>query len=67
MSTTDRVPNIFYNGCEVRMHTDNPAPMPSPRCTCSGPMLLYIPPGQHVHITCPMHGDTVLHGNPATL
>lgn len=32
------------------------------QCICRGPMLVYIPPGEHVHIQCPVHGDVVIRG-----
>ena len=48
-----------HPGCKVR---DFVPYLPDPRCICDGrPLLLYIPPGSHIH--CPVHG-TVLHGSP---
>ena len=30
-------------------------------CMCGKPLMLYIPPGEHVH-PCPVHPEVVLHG-----
>lgn len=39
-----------------------PKPEPfNPNCICNKPMLLYIPPGQHIH--CPVHPQHVIHGS----
>jgi len=35
-------------------------------CTCNKPLLLYIPPGHHVHMCCPVHGDYVIRGSDIT-
>lgn len=32
-------------------------PMRSGVCTCHGPWWVYIPAGQTMALTCPMHGD----------
>lgn len=34
------------------------------RCTCRQPLWVSIPPGQHIHIHCPLHGDQKLYGQP---
>jgi len=36
------------------------------RCVCHDPMSISIPPGQHIHIQCPQHGDVKLYGTGAT-
>lgn len=35
---------------------------PSQRCICREPMMICIPPGQHIHIHCPVHGDVKIYG-----
>lgn len=30
---------------------------------CNWPNMLFIPPGQHIHHTCPVRGEVVLYGN----
>ncbi len=36
----------------------------NPNCICNKPLLLYIPPGQHIH--CPVHPDVILRGSDIT-
>lgn len=43
-----------HPGCPV---PDMPDPWEMSQCTANKPMLLYIPPGQHVHIMCPVHPE----------
>lgn len=38
--------------------------IPSPACICNKPLMLYVPPGEHVHLNCPVHGDFVVSGGP---
>lgn len=49
-------------------HTPQPfkvvPPTNDPQCICSKPLLLYIPPGEHVH--CPVHPAHVIHGSNVT-
>lgn len=40
--------------------TANPAPI----CTC--PTNIYIPPGSHIHVSCPVHGQMILTGGSIT-
>ena len=35
-----------------------------PNCICNKPMMLYIPPGQHIH--CPSHPDVIIRGSDIT-
>jgi hypothetical protein len=42
-------------------------PKPDFRCNCNQPIAIHIPPGQHVHIKCPVHGDRKLYGSQVTL
>lgn len=42
-------------GCPVPNY-----PKPDYRCICNKPLMLYIPPGEHVHIECPVHGDRII-------
>jgi hypothetical protein len=37
-------------------------PKPGVRCTC-GVMNVYIPPGEHIHVQCPAHGDIIIRGS----
>jgi hypothetical protein len=44
------------------------------RCICRKPLFISIPPGQHIHIQCPVHGDVKIYGprlhwmsNPGTM
>lgn len=39
-------------------------PRPPKRCTC--PNMIYIPPGQHIHVDCELHGRTKLYGSQVT-
>lgn len=32
-----------------------------PNCMCGKPMMIYIPPGQHIH-PCPVHPDRIMRG-----
>lgn len=41
-------------------------PQPDYRCNCREPMAIHIPPGQHVHVQCPAHGDRKIYGDPIT-
>lgn len=36
------------------------------KCICHKPLLIYIPPGEHIHINCPIHGDVKIYGNCIT-
>jgi hypothetical protein len=38
--------------------------IPDPRCICNKALLLYIPPGQHIH--CPVHPQHVIYGPMVT-
>ena len=49
-----------HPGCKI----PNGLPRPDARCICRDPMHLYIPPGRHIHMTCPVHGDFVINGGP---
>lgn len=37
-------------------------PQPDLRCICS-PIWIWIPPGKHIHIWCPVHGDIKIYGS----
>lgn len=39
---------------------------PKERCICKNPMCIVIPVGQHVHIDCPVHGDTKVYSLTST-
>ena len=41
-------------------------PMPNIGCICKNPLMVYISPGKHIHINCPMHGDVKIYGSPIT-
>lgn len=41
-------------------------PRDSQRCICRKPMMIYIAPGQHIHIQCPVHGDVKIYGSSVT-
>lgn len=58
-------PEISTNTFVTRCHVEPQRPFPG-SCTCQGPMGICIPPGEHIHLSCPVHGDTVLHGNEIT-
>ena len=32
------------------------------RCICRKPLMICIPPGKHIHIQCPVHGDVKIYG-----
>lgn len=32
------------------------------RCICGDTMWISIPPGEHIHIDCPVHGDVKIYG-----
>jgi hypothetical protein len=32
------------------------------KCICRKPLMICIPPGQHIHIHCPVHGDVKIYG-----
>jgi hypothetical protein len=34
---------------------------PAPICNC--PNMIVIPAGQHLHHSCPLHGEVVIHSN----
>ena len=50
----------------MRMHDDPKpiVPQPDPRCVCGKPFLLYIPPGEHVHL-CSIHPERAVYGSGA--
>lgn len=52
----DKVDKCPHPGCPIPKRE----PMPTARCDC--PNMLYIPPGEHRHHTCPLHGEVVMHG-----
>ena len=33
-------------------------------CNCNEPLHISIPAGQHIHVTCPVHGDRKVYGPP---
>lgn len=35
----------------------------APPAACRCPMHLYVPPGRHVHVDCPVHGKRVIRGS----
>lgn len=39
-------------------------PIPNPACTCNKPFYISIPQGQHLHFTCPVHGERIIYGGP---
>jgi len=39
---------------------------PRPRCTLNDPLFIAIPPGQHIHIQCPVHGSHRINGPNVT-
>lgn len=60
-------------GMRKRTKPVQPVPCPEPGCPipqnehevyppgpCTCPMHLYVPPGKHVHIDCPVHGKRVM-------
>ena len=55
-----------HPGCPVPEETW-PSPWDLSQCTANKPMLLYIPPGEHVHVLCPVHPEGhVFHGSGIT-
>jgi hypothetical protein len=30
---------------------------------CQCPTMIVVPPGKHIHVSCPVHGQVVIHGN----
>jgi predicted RNA-binding Zn-ribbon protein involved in translation (DUF1610 family) len=58
------------NGCRVRTTTGGCAcPQcgekaigPPAPCTCRT-LMIYIPPGEHIHVQCPQHGDVKIYGS----
>lgn len=34
-------------------------------CTCQN-LMIYVPPGEHIHIDCPRHGDVKIYGPSST-
>lgn len=47
-------------GCVCPECGEGMTPSPPKRCTC--PTMIYIPPGQHIHVDCELHGRTRLQG-----
>lgn len=43
----------------------NGQPSYLPPCTCS-PLMIAVPPGQHIHIQCPRHGNVRIDGPNVT-
>lgn len=41
-------------------------PKPDFRCNCNEPIMIYVQPGQHVHLKCPVHGDRKIYGSLVT-
>jgi hypothetical protein len=39
---------------------------PSSACICHKPLWICIPPGQHIHLICPVHGDFKVYGPRVT-
>jgi hypothetical protein len=39
--------------------------LPNPNCMCGKPLLIVIPPGEHIH-PCPVHPDYAVYGGSAT-
>ena len=35
--------------------------VPPAACVC--PTMIYIPPGQHIHVDCPVHGKQIMYGS----
>jgi len=42
-------------------------PTRDPLCNCDELLHIYIQPGGHVHINCPVHGDRKVYGRPMTM
>jgi len=40
---------------------------PLSACICDKPMHIYIEPGKHIHIHCPVHGDRKIYGSPVVM
>jgi len=56
-----------YNEPEKCPECDEPFSRRVPsECICFKPMHIYIPPGQHIHIKCPVHGDKKIYGSRLT-
>lgn len=36
------------------------------QCTANNAMMLYIPPGEHIHLPCPLHGEHIIYGSGGT-
>lgn len=60
-STRKPAPHDCCPDCGEEFHQPKPD-----LCVCRKPMLICIPPGKHIHINCPVHGDVKLYGPRAT-
>ena len=63
-----RMPNYTQHKCPVPDCPEDDRqyrPFPSdPNCICNKPMMIYIPPGQHIH--CPSHPKYIIRGSGVT-
>jgi hypothetical protein len=64
-----KIPNINFDafefeeeGCSKPGCPIPKRPRPNANCICNKPLMIYIPPGSHIHINCPVHGDKVIFG-----
>jgi hypothetical protein len=60
-----------YPGRRPCPHPDCPIPFRDPwresQCVLNKPIGIYIPPGEHIHLECPVHpGGHVMYGSPIT-
>lgn len=51
-------------GCPCPECGEDMTPSSPKRCTC--PTMIYIPPGQHIHVDCDLHGRIKLYGPSVT-
>lgn len=42
------------------------APIVPKDCICGKPLNIWVPPGHHIHLQCPVHGDVKVSGQPVT-
>lgn len=53
-------PSATASQCPCGEETNIPDRMAG--CICGNPLMVYIPPGGHIHIQCPLHGDVKIYG-----
>ncbi len=53
-------PSLPSSGQCPECGEENPIIQPQSICTC--PLYIYIQPGHHIHVHCPVHGDMKIYG-----